>query len=298
MEDLVERFLDALRHERRSSLNTIRSYSFDLRGFERYVTRYGLDLQTVDQKIVRRYIGYLSTLGLGPRTISRHISSLRSFYKYLVRKGDVVLDPAAAISYPKTPSRLPRILSENAIELLVKAALEAERPSTRDIAIIELLYGCGLRVSELVALDLKDLDLPSSVVRVLGKGSKERLVPLTEVAICAVESYLAKARTQGVRPEIARPVEQALFLNRTGTRLSTQGVRRLLAKYSTLSGSQRKINPHLLRHCFATHFLEHGADLRIVQEVLGHADLSSTQVYTQLTKKKVQEIYRKSHPRA
>ena len=233
--------------------------------------------------------------GYARSTVARKIAALRSIYKVLLRRGHTQANPLSGLRTPKTAKRLPKFLSVTEVEKLISAVPSDGLWSWRDLAILEVLYGGGLRVSELVSADMADLDLDEGVMRVRGKGKKERIAPLGRTASRTLEQYLVeRSRHPGRR----RFDSQAIFINRRGSRLTTRSVRRLVEKYATAAGLAIEVTPHTLRHSFATHMLDRGADLRSVQELLGHENLSTTQIYTHLTAERMKEIYDTAHPRA
>jgi integrase/recombinase XerC len=249
----------------------------------------------VDVLAVRSYLASLRKQGLARSSAGRHLSALRTFFAYLKREGKMSVNPARAVGTPKADAPLPRTLSVHEAASVVEARVGDDALSVRDRALLELLYATGLRVGELVGLDLPDMDLPSRQLRTLGKGRKERIVPFGDKAAAAVKVYLAVRGTLG--PKGARRPE-AVFLNATGTRLTDRSVRRILDRALREAAVTRHVSPHALRHSFATHLLEAGADLRAIQELLGHASLATTQKYTHLDADRLIEVYRKSHPKA
>jgi integrase/recombinase XerC len=294
MHPAINAFLVHLRVERNASPHTLRSYENDLELFCAFLaeTQGGaLDPTSADARRLRRYSAWLSGRGYAASTIARRLASLRSFYRYQRRQGVVASDPAGGLRNPKQPTRLPRLLRvEDVIRLL--DGIAADEPlGIRDRAMFETLYGGGLRVGELVGLDLDDLDLEQELVRVRGKGRRERLGPIGRMA----SNWLARWLT--VR-QPKRAGEPAVFLNRHGTRLTTRSVGRLLEKHLIGLGLAPGASPHTLRHSFATHLLDRGADLRSVQELLGHRSLTTTQIYTHVTRERLLGVYQEAHPRA
>ena len=296
----VERFLDHLTVERGLSLHTIAAYRRDLGRYAAFLRERGVtDVRRVDERLVTGYVAAISasTYGGGrayrATSIVRSLSSVRAFHRFLLREGQVARDPTAAVVRPKLPRSLPKPLAVNDVARLL-AQPDRSAAGLRDRAVLETLYGAGLRVSELVGLDVDDVDLEEGSVRVLGKGGKERDVPLGRYARDAITSYLTR-----VRPGLARPRSRsALFLNRrNGGRLTRQGVTGILQQHAAAAGIAKKVSPHTLRHSFATHLLEGGADVRVVQELLGHASVATTQVYTLVTKEHLREVYLTSFPR-
>ncbi len=294
MNRLVNTFLQHLSAERNMSRHTIRAYKGDLGQFVIYLQNSGLLIEQVNYLCLRRYLAYLQTLGYTRTSIARKLTVVRSFFGFLQRESLVSSNPAPLISYPKLDKRLPKSLRMDVLETFLNAPNINKTFGQRDKAILEVLYGTGIRVSELVGLDVDDIDFEQQEIRVFGKGGKERIVPINQEALKFIGRYLAKGRK-----ELSGGKEgAALFLNRSGERLADGAVRRIVEKYVKQAGIEISITPHVLRHTFATHLLESGADLRSIQELLGHVDLSSTQIYTQLSKTKLKEIYLQTHPRA
>ncbi len=289
----IKAYLDSLTSEQNASPHTLRNYTEDLRLFQSFLDQEahaGSDPTQVDPRQLRRYSAWLSGEGYAPSTIARRLASLRSFYRFLRRGGQCVSDPTAALRNPKQPRRLPRLLRvDEVIKLLDGIGMETEI-GLRDRAMFETLYGGGLRVSELVGLDLRDLDLGEGLARVRGKGRRERLCPLGDMASRCL-GYWVAAR----KPRHAD--EPAVFLNQRGSRLTTRSVGRILEHRLLVAGLVDRASPHTLRHSFATHLLDRGADLRSVQELLGHRKLTSTQVYTHVTRERLLNIYQGAHPR-
>jgi tyrosine recombinase XerC len=296
MNELVKQFLNYLSSERNYSEHTINAYRGDIKQFLLYLNRLDIGPSEVRYLTIRRYLAWLSSLkNYSRRTLARKLSTVKTFYKFLLRLKIVSENPALLISSPKTEKKLPYTLKEYLVGKLIDQADKDRELGLRNKAILELLYGCGLRVSEIVALNVDDIDFNQLLVKVFGKGQKERILPLNEPTIKALKDYFKYLRVKLVR---GSPQQKALFVNRYGGRLSANGIRKLLTKYATQLDLQIKLTPHVLRHSFATHLLEGGADLRSVQDLLGHVDLSSTQVYTHLSKARLKYIYKRTHPRA
>jgi integrase/recombinase XerC len=294
MEDPAVRFLEHLKSERRASSHTVRSYERDLGLYYRYISEtLGSEAEPAAASAVRlrRYSAWLTGQGYAASTVARRLASLRSFFRYLRRRGLVAADPSAGLRNPKQPRRLPRLLRADDVIRLLEGVPVDTAPGVRDRAILETLYGGGLRVSELVGLDLDDLDLEAELVRVRGKGRRERLCPIGMVALHWLKSWISLRR-----PKHAQ--EKAVFLNQRGTRLTTRSVGRLLEAHLLRVGLANAASPHTLRHSFATHLLDRGADLRSVQELLGHRKLTTTQIYTHVTQERLLAIYHEVHPRA
>ena len=299
MDRHVEGFLQILKQKNYSS-HTLENYAIDLKQFLEFVREEALkSWEEVEYRHLRQYLARLKIGGASRATVARKLASLRSFFKYLTRLEIVEKNPLLHIHNPKKEKRLPRFLYPKEIEELL--ALPPFTPfGLRDRAIMELLYGAGIRVSELTGLDLADLDPDRGYLMVFGKGGKERLVPLGKMGCRALREYLERGRPYLLRNrgKARGPGEKAVFLNRWGERLSARSVRRLLDGYVKKAALSKKVSPHTLRHTFATHLLEGGADLRAVQELLGHASVSTTQVYTHLSREKIRQVYDRAHPRA
>lgn len=297
----AERFLEHLAVERGLSMNTVQAYRRDLRRYVAFLTSWGIrDVPGVTDEAVGAYVVQLSAsthddgLLYRPASMARMLSSVRSFHRFELREGVTDRDPTVGVAPPRPPRSLPRPLAVDEVTRLLEAPPADEPVGLRDRAILEMLYGAGLRISELTGLDVDDLELEDGSVRVLGKGGKERDVPVGRYAREAVTSYLARAR-----PRFATAKSRAaLFLNQRGGRLTRQGVSQLLGRHVRAAGIRRRVTPHTLRHSFATHLLEGGADVRVVQELLGHASVATTQIYTLVTKEHLREAYYSAHPRA
>jgi site-specific recombinase XerD len=271
---------------------TAEAYQSDLAAFVEWAERLGVDgPSAIDRLTLRRYLAYLSTRRYARRTIARKASTLRRYFAWLQRTGRIEHDPARSLSAPKGDARLPRVLRGDELEALLEPRSALPEPGDRrDDAVLELLYGCGLRVSELCGLDVDDVDLTGRAVVVWGKGAKQRRAPLGEQAADAVGAWLTRGRPDFVT---ANPAGAALFVNRRGHRLTPRDVRRILDRRAPAP-----THPHALRHTFATHLLDGGADLRAVQELLGHADVSTTQIYTHVSRERLRAVYDQAHPRA
>jgi integrase/recombinase XerD len=289
----VERFTDALWMERGLSDNTLAAYRNDLGGLSGWLLRQGRGLLAARREDLLAYLSQRVADGARPRTTARLVSSMRRFYRYQVREGLLQDDPSIRIDTPRIGRPLPDSLSEREIEELLDAPDTATALGLRDRAMLELLYACGLRVSELVGLSREQLDLNQGVVRLIGKGRKERLVPLGEEAVDWLTRYLADGR-----PEFVVALDDGLvFLSRRGRGMTRQAFWYRLREYAVKSGISKHLSPHTLRHAFATHLLNHGADLRVVQMLLGHSDLSTTQIYTHVARERLKDLHSKHHPR-
>ncbi|PIC65518.1 site-specific tyrosine recombinase XerD [Sporosarcina sp. P13] len=292
----LEDYLHFLTVERQLAQNTIKSYKRDLTAYIRFIDNLPLDmLNSIERPTVLQYLQKLKDSGKSSRTLSRHISSIRSFHQFLVREQVTTHDCTIHIELPKIEQKLPDVLSIPEIEQLLDSIDCTNARGIRDVALLELLYGTGMRVSELIAIDLADLHLTMGFVRVFGKGSKERIVPLGRSAVDACTRYLNESRSVCIG---SGQDTDALFLNMHGRRLTRQGCWKILKDAGQEADIQKVITPHLLRHSFATHLIENGADLRAVQEMLGHADISTTQLYTHVSKKRLKDVYSLYHPRA
>jgi integrase/recombinase XerC len=302
MHNLIEQFLEHLRYERNVSSHTLRNYSSDLEQFLRFLTADGQrkapDVSDIDHLTIREWLASLHTDQKKKSSIARKLAALRTFFQFLVREGMLELNPAKLVATPKLEKKLPKHLSiEEAIRFI-----ESPDPETdlgkRDRAMLELMYATGVRVAELTTLNLADVDFGNQLVRVTGKRRKQRIVPFGEPASAAIRSYLDVRDKFLFNAPISKRDEAALFLNYQGTRITTRSVGRMVEKYIRICAVMHNISPHALRHSFATHLLDSGADLRDIQELLGHARLSTTQVYTHVSMEKLIEVYDKAHPKA
>lgn len=289
MEKFIDKFVRYLEIEKNYSEHTIINYKLDLKGFDKFIA--GTELEKIDYLSLRKYLAVLKEKNLQTRTVGRRLSTLRSFFRFLCREGLIKNNPILMLSSPKLEKRLPSFMTEEEVSRLIESAF-AKTPKDlaglRDRAILEVFYSSGLRISELVGLNLEDIDFISGILKVKGKGKKERIVPVGETALVTVRNYLKQRKKQS----------EALFLNHHDQRITARGVRFLLVKYFKSCGIKPGVSAHTFRHSFATHLLNHGADLRTVQELLGHANLSSTQIYTHLTTDKLKSVYDKAHPHA
>jgi len=297
----VDSFLEHLRVEKSASRMTLVSYKSDLNQcFAFLADKNGITIQNVNSdylnhKSVREYLTYLQQQGLSRATMSRKLAALRSFVKYLCRENILPNNPIAAVSTPRQDKKLPRFLYPTEVEMLLNAPNKSTPAGKRDVAILEVLYACGLRVSELVGADLDDINWEEELIKVRGKGNKERIVPIGKQARQAVQDYINHGRLALARK--ASPSSPAIFLNKSGQRISQRSIRNIIDKYMEEIALNQAISPHTLRHSFATHMLNNGADLRSVQELLGHIKLSTTQIYTHLTRDNLKTIYNDTHPR-
>lgn len=295
MESYVNDFINYLAVERGLAQNTLESYGRDLRQFQTFLQNSQLDfLQNSNRDTILSYLNNLQVKGRAVSTISRNLAAIKSFYQYLVRERHLEKDPAVNLESPKLEKKLPKILSIAEVEELLKQPNTFQPTGLRDKSMLELLYATGIRVSELINLNISDVNLDMGYIKCYGKGSKERIVPLGSIAAKCAQEYINKGR-----PKLVRTYEESsLFVNHHGNRLTRQGFWKIIKKYALEANITKDITPHTLRHSFATHLLENGADLRSVQEMLGHADISTTQIYTHVTKNHLKEVYDKTHPRA
>jgi len=297
MEEPIHDFLHYLLVERGLATNTLHSYQRDLKDYQDYIKNVELieAWDKVTREMITRYLYALKDKGRKPATLARHTASVRTFHRFLIREGVVSHDPSDQIGVPKSERRLPKILSTEEVERLLGSAEYGGTPiGLRNKAMLEVLYATGIRVSELVQLNNEDMHLTMGFLRCLGKGNKERIVPLGGHAVQAVETYILEAKPLLVKQGSI----EALFVNHHGQRLTRQGFWKILKQLALEADIHKSITPHTLRHSFATHLLENGADLRAVQEMLGHADISTTEIYTHVTKQRLKNVYSTYHPRA
>lgn len=290
----LEEFMSYLTNEKKYSAHTITAYQRDLTQFLEFLTEQEKTLPEVDYKILRYYMADLQNRDLSKTSISRKLAAVKSFFRYLYREDYIQDNPAELVSAPKKEKRLPQVISEIDMIQFLEDNLTGQEPLTlRDKAIFELLYSSGLRVSELVALTVKEINRQQGFLRVFGKGNKERIVPIGKKAQEALDNYLTHSR-----PLLQNQECEQLFLNHQGGPLTARGVAYILEQYVKKGAVRYKVSPHTFRHSFATHLLDNGADLRVIQELLGHESLSTTQIYTDVSKAHIQQIYFKAHPRA
>lgn len=298
MQDYVNKYLTHIEHDRNFSSQTLRAYRNDLYQYLEFLKEEGCcDLGNVSRLLLRRFLAFQKKQDYSKTTIARKFVAVRSFYKFLCREGILEFNPVESIRTPKLDKKLPKFMSINETETLLIQADSNTLLGVRDSAIMETLYSAGMRVSELVGIDVADVDFFNGVVKVKGKGKKERLLPIGDHALKAIQAYIDK-RGSDLSLHKMRYDNKALFLNNRGGRLTERSVARMLEKYTRKAGMHSNISPHTFRHSFATHLLDRGADLRSVQELLGHVNLSTTQVYTHITTKRLKEVYDKAHPRA
>jgi len=293
--NLLDNFTNSLSIEKGYSTHTLTAYSKDLKQFFNFFQERKDFLEVITYLDIRQYLTFLQSRGINRSTQARKLTAIRSFFKYLKRNKYITNNPSEMIHSPKKTKKIPTILSEGEVTKLLDQTFITEDPLTiRDKAIFELLYSSGLRVSELVSLKIEDINSNYHLVRVMGKGNKERIVPFGNKAWEAVEKYLSNSRHLLEKKEGV----VVLFLNHQGKKLTTRGIRYIIDKYVTKAALSIKISPHVFRHSFATHLLDNGADLRVVQELLGHVNLSTTQIYTHVSKARIQQVYKNAHPRA
>ena len=298
IEDAIRSFGIHMEVERNLSHHTRRSYLSDLGQFRTFLLENGIDRPgDVDQVVIRTFLASLYRGKTKKGTISRKVASLRAFFTFLLREGVVRYNPAQMVQAPKTDKYLPSFLSIDEVFSLLRVKFEPGISGLRDRAILEFLYSAGVRVSELTGLNVADIDFSAGLAKVRGKGRKERVVPVGGPALSALRAYI-DGRAEAAKNKTGTYDESPLFLNRAGSRLTPRSVRRIIDKYITLGGVGKKISPHALRHTFATHLMDAGADLRVIQELLGHESLSTTQKYTSVSVTRLMEVYDKSHPRA
>lgn len=285
----IDKFINYIEIEKNYSLHTSKNYRRDLEEFANFLkNNYSGEIKDIDYFILRKFLSFLNKKKLSRRTISRKISTLKSFFKLLVKEKVLKNNPSASLIYPRLDKPLPKFLTEKQVKEFLELPDVSKLLGLRDRAILESLYSTGARVAELVSLKTDDLDLIGGVVKVMGKGKKERLLPLGEPAIESIKSYLEKRNSQS----------RTLFLNKNNKPLSDRGVRLIIANYIKKASLMFKVSPHIFRHSFATHLLDHGADLRSVQELLGHSSISTTQIYTHVSLDSLKKVYQKTHPRA
>ena len=293
MSDIIMRYEDYLIHTKHASDNTVASYMRDLRQYASYLGSEGVDVLDADQAVVSGYMGSMKAGGKSAATISRALASIKSLYIFAIQIHEIEENPIQNIKIDKAEKKLPQILTGKEVELLLQQPKVFEMKGCRDKAMLEVLYATGIRVSELIGLNIDDVSLPGSFIR-CESGEKMRIIPIYPEALQALREYI-----ETVRPKmIAVPTEHSLFVNVSGERMSRQGFWKIIKHYQEKAHIEKDITPHTLRHSFAAHLLENGADLRSIQQMLGHSDISSTQVYTQLVKQNLKAVYNKYHPKA
>ena len=293
-EQLIEQFLDALWTEQGLSQNTLNAYQTDLKGLAKWsASGHAKQLDNLDKINLQSYLAHRLEKGIKARSTARMLSTLRRFYQYLIRENRISIDPSALLESPKLGRPLPKTMSEREVEALLEAPDTDDPLGLRDRAMLELIYATGLRVSELVGLDIFGANLQQGVVRVTGKGNKERLVPMGEEALSWIITYIKNSRAD----LLGTAVSNKLFVTRRGGGMTRQTFWYMVKRYARLAGIPSTLSPHVLRHAFATHLLNHGADLRVVQMLLGHSDLSTTQIYTHIAKERLKDLHALHHPR-
>ena len=298
IEKLSLDFVAKLEHEKGFSEHTLRAYHKDLLQFDNFLkAEKRSSLESVNHLLLRRFLAVLRSKNYSKTTIARKLASIRSFFKFLIREGELVANPFEMLRTPKQDKKLPHFLSITEVDVLLKTPDSSTVMGLRDMAIMETLYSTGIRVSELVGLDEGSIDFIAGMIKVQGKGKKERLVPIGSPAIKAINEYIDSKSMSKKKEEKSVSRSEPLFLNKYGGRLTARSVARSLDKYLKVSGINLLTSPHTFRHSFATHLLDKGADLRSVQEMLGHSSLSTTQVYTHITTERLKNVYDKAHPR-
>ncbi|TDT61921.1 site-specific tyrosine recombinase XerD [Fonticella tunisiensis] len=292
MEKVINDFINELEHGKKLSKNTLESYSRDIRQFLEYLNDIGISFENVKRTNIIAYILHLQKMGKATSSISRSIASIRAFYRILVKNAIVMNDPTLNLESPKIEKKMPQILSIKEVEKLLSLPSNIDPKGIRDKAMLEILYATGIRVTELINLNLEDVNLDLGYIKC--SGSRERIIPVGKIALKALEEYVNKSR--GILQKNKK--EKAFFLNFHGERMTRQGFWKIIKYYASVAGIDKEITPHTLRHSFAAHLIENGADLKSVQQMLGHSDISTTQIYAEVIKNRISDIYKKSHPRA
>ncbi len=297
MEDQLKDFIHFVMVEKGLAKNTIAAYERDLKSYTQYLKNVEKieSLNEAQRVYIVHFLGFLKEQGKSSKTLARHVASIRAFHQFLIREKATDHDPSVHIETPKLERSLPKVLNQQEVETLLDAPKQNDHFGLRDKAMLEILYATGMRVSELIGLNMGDAHLTMGFVRCIGKGNKERIIPIGQTATKALQNYLESGRLKFISKKHR---ENALFLNHHGQRLTRQGFWKILKKLAKEAGIEKELTPHTLRHSFATHLLENGADLRAVQEMLGHVDISTTQIYTHVTKTRLKDVYSKFHPRA
>ena len=293
MEEQLNLFFGFLENDKKVSNNTLQSYRRDLKQFEKYITENGKDYSKVTDEEIKTYIKYMQEIGKKPSTISRGLASIRSFYQYEVKNKKVENDPTEGIQSPKIEKRVPSVLTSNEVALLLEQPKDVDLKGIRDKAMLEFAYATGMRVTEIISLNIDDINLEQGYARCTN-GKKSRTIPLGNMSLKALKEYILNARNIMIKDEN----EKALFVNVNGQRLTRQGFWKIIKYYKEQAHIEKDITPHVLRHSFATHLLQNGADLKSIQTMLGHSDILSTQIYMQFQDETIKNIYRKAHPRA
>ena len=293
MEKQVKLFLEFLQNEKKLSDNTLHSYKRDIIQYQNYLEENGINYAKVSKEDIKAYLNYLKQIGKKPSTISRNLASIRSFYQFSIRNKKIKNDPTEDVQSPKIEKRVPSVLTAQEVELLLEQPKDVDLKGTRDKAMLEFAYATGMRVTEIINLNIEDVNLEGEYV-ICRVGSKQRNIPLGSLSLKALKEYIDEARPILIRNE----KEKALFVNVNGQRLTRQGFWKIVKYYKEQAHITKDITPHVLRHSFATHLLQNGADLKAIQTMLGHSDISSTQVYMQFQDPGLKDIYQKAHPRA
>lgn len=293
MEKQVKLFLEFLQNEKKLSDNTLQSYKRDIIQYQNYLEENGINYAKVSKEDIKAYLNYLKQIGKKPSTISRNLASIRSFYQFSIRNKKIKNDPTEDVQSPKIEKRVPSVLTAQEVELLLEQPKDVDLKGTRDKAMLEFAYATGMRVTEIINLNIEDVNLEGEYV-ICRVGSKQRNIPLGSLSLKALKEYIDEARPILIRNE----KEKALFVNVNGQRLTRQGFWKIVKYYKEQAHITKDITPHVLRHSFATHLLQNGADLKAIQTILGHSDISSTQVYMQFQDPGLKDIYQKAHPRA
>ena len=293
MEKQIALFLEFLQNDKKLSDNTLQSYKRDIKQYETYVQENNIEYLKVNEEKIRSYLDYLNEIGKKTSTVSRNLASIRSFYQFLIRIKELDSDPTQSIQSPKVAKRIPSILTSKEVELLLEQPKDVDLKGIRDKAMLEFAYATGMRVTEIISLNIEDVNLNEGYVT-CKYGSKQRNIPLGTLSLKALKQYIEEARPYIIRDESIT----ALFVNINGRRLTRQGFWKIVKYYKEQAHISKEITPHVLRHSFATHLLQNGADLKAIQTMLGHSDISSTQVYMQFQDEGLKNVYRKTHPRA
>ena len=293
MEEQLNLFFGFLENDKKVSSNTLQSYKRDLKQFEKYIQEKGEDYSKITDEGIKTYIKYMQEIGKKPSTISRGLASIRSFYQYEVKEQKIEKDPTEGIQSPKIEKRVPSVLTSNEVALLLEQPKNVDLKGTRDKAMLEFAYATGMRVTEIISLNIEDVDLERGYAT-CRNGKKERTVPLGNISLKALKDYVQNARDVMIKDKN----EKALFVNVNGQRLTRQGFWKIIKYYKEQAHIEKDITPHVLRHSFATHLLQNGADLKSIQTMLGHSDILSTQIYMQFQDETLKNVYKKSHPRA
>lgn len=293
MEKQIKLFLEFLENDKKLSLNTLQSYKRDITQYQEYIDKNGLNYLKIDNEDIEKYFKALKMLNKKTSTISRNLATIRSFYQFLLRTKKIKVDPTVGVQSPKVEKKVPSILTSKEVELLLEQPKNIDLKGIRDKAMLEFAYATGMRVTEIISLDITDVNLEGSYV-VCNAGFKKRNIPLGSISLKALKDYIEKARPILIKDEKVG----ALFVNVNGKRLTRQGFWKIVKFYKEQAHITKEITPHVLRHSFATHLLQNGADLKAIQTMLGHSDISSTQVYMQFQNENLKDIYKKAHPRA